>query len=376
MKLTGKFYLGTRGHITTKLIAENVILYGITHALVDAACAGVIFANVASKSLDMKYLVLLIVLYNILAFGLQAPMGFIADNLKRPIETSVLGCLFVIFSLIVYEIPIIAICLAGIGNAFFHVGGGIVSLNLRPGKAAIPGIYVAPGALGLLIGTLTGKGGNFTPWPFVGLLIIAIVLIITTEGPKISYCIEEKVKYDKFQLVLFLILASIAMRALIGFMLNYSWKNDSKLLIAFTLAVVLGKAFGGILGDRFGWLKTTTAGLLLSAPILAFGGHYPYIVILGVFLFNLTMPVTLVAVANMFPGRAGFAFGLTTVALLIGSFPTFTELKPVICTNNKWLILGGIFLMAFMLYKGLGLYTKSNTSSYPIEGKNTTDLDG
>lgn len=363
------------GETTKKLIIKNVTLYGIVHAVVDAACAGVIFTNVANKSLDVKHLILLIVLYNILAFGLQSLIGFVADGLKRPIEVAALGCLFVIFSMAIYKIPVIAICLAGIGNAFFHVGGGIIALNLKPSKAAMPGIFVAPGAFGLLIGTLAGKGGYFSPWPFIALLAIAIALIITIEGPKISYCTEEKVQYDKFQLVLFLVLASIAMRALIGFMLNYSWKANSKLLLAFTLAVVLGKAFGGVLGDKFGWLRTTTAGLLLSAPLLAFGGRYPYLVILGVFLFNLTMPVTLVAVANMFPGRAGFAFGLTTVALMIGAFPTFTELKPMLCTNNKWLILGGISVMTFILYKGLGLYTKSNATSYSIEGKNTTDLE-
>jgi hypothetical protein len=39
-------------------------------------------------------------------------------------------------------------------------------------------------------------------------------------------------------------------------------------------------------------------------------------------LFQLTMPVTLAATMALLPGRAGFAFGLTCLALVAGALPT------------------------------------------------------
>ena len=354
-----------------KVIINNIIVYGIAHGLVDAACAAVIFINVFNKTMEMKYLVPIIVLYNILAFALQAPFGFIADTIRRPIETAVSGCILIVFSLIIYKWTAAAICIAGLGNALFHVGGGIVALNLKPGKASMPGIYVAPGALGLLIGTLVGKSGTFREWPFILLLIAASVIMVLLESPKVDYCTEAKVKCEKFHLILLLILTSIAIRALVGFMLNYPWKSNVYLLFAFTLAVVLGKALGGILADRFGWLVVTVSGLLVAAPLLAFGGSYSYLAILGVFLFNLTMPVTMTVTANMFPGRAGFAFGLTTLALIIGAFPTFTSMNTMFVYDNKWLVLSIILFMAFILYKGLKFYSKKETYISRLESNNT-----
>ncbi|MBV7276085.1 hypothetical protein I6U48_24655 [Clostridium sp. PL3] len=134
-----------------------------------------------------------------------------------------------------------ALIISGLGNAFFHVGGGVIILNLRPGKASLPGIYVAPGAMGLLI----------------------------------------------------------------------------------------------------------------SAPLLFLGVDMPLFAIVGVFLFNLTMPVTLVITSIMLPGKPGFDFGLTTLALIIGVFPTFTGLKSVLCSNNGVMIMGTVLIMALLLRIGL-----------------------
>jgi hypothetical protein len=67
-------------------------------------------------------------------------------------------------------------------------------------------------------------------------------------------------------------------------------------------------------------------GLVVSAPLLTFMAHVPTIAILGTFLFNLSMPITLICVAEMLPGKRGFAFGLTTLALILGALPTFTRL--------------------------------------------------
>ena len=45
--------------------------------------------------------------------------------------------------------------------------------------------------------------------------------------------------------------------------------------------------------------------------------------VLAVFLFNMTMPVTLWAAAKVMPGAKGFAFGLLTFGLFLGYLPSY-----------------------------------------------------
>ena len=47
----------------------------------------------------------------------------------------------------------------------------------------------------------------------------------------------------------------------------------------------------------------------------------PYAGVTAVFLFNMTMPVTLGALGRMLPGVKGFAFGTLTLALFAGLVP-------------------------------------------------------
>jgi hypothetical protein len=70
------------------------------------------------------------------------------------------------------------------------------------------------------------------------------------------------------------------------------------------------------------------------------------------------MPVTLVAISNMFDGRPGFSFGLTCLALIIGAFPTFIISKNIF--NSSWSLLVVILLTSLALYSGLKLYFKFN----------------
>lgn len=339
-------------------IVINASVYGISHGLVDGACAVVIFSNFAGMQGATGYFAFLLVLYNVLAFSLQAPVGLMVDILKIPTFISAAGCLMVALSLVLFKSTLISIVLAGIGNAFFHSGGGVISLNLKPGKASMPGIFVAPGALGLMAGTIVGKSGSFAVIPFVSFLIIAAIAILLVKPPHINYSIKARKDTNYFELIILLLLISVAIRALIGLAVVFPWKSNIFLLVCLTLAVVLGKALGGILADRFGWIRISVTGLLVSAPLLSFGAEYPLPAICGVFLFNMTMPVTLAAAANILPGRSGFAFGLTTLALITGALPTFTEYKAVF--SQGWIVLAAVLLSVIALYIGLKLYSGRN----------------
>lgn len=325
--------------------------YSITHALIDATCAGFILSLLGH--IDNSQFFYMVIIYNIIAFGLQAPFGYIADILKKPVKVTLLGIILTGVGALVSPIPWIGIILLGLGNALFHVGGGIISLNITPKKATAPGIYVAPGALGLAIGGVLGKTGYFNPLIFVGLLLIAGLIIWKLKIPNINY--NTKIKnYNYLEIIILFLLISIGIRAIVGLSLTFMWKENITLFFILITGIVLGKALGGILGDKIGWMKTAIGGLLLSAVLLAFCGGYPVLAIIGAFLFNFTMPITLVALSNSLPGRYGFSFGLTTLFLLIGALIVFLPIKKLI--NSNIIIFLLILISAGILYIALKKY--------------------
>jgi FSR family fosmidomycin resistance protein-like MFS transporter len=348
--------------MNNKLITSNLVLYGFTHALIDATCAALIFSLLKYYPITSEIFIGFVILYNVLAFGLQPLIGLVSDKWQIPRNTAIAGVIVTALSAItVFFSPLIAVIFAGVGNAMFHVGAGTISLNLTPRKATAPGIYVAPGALGLLVGTLLGKAGYFIPWIFVLVLLLLCVCIWFVSIPKIDY--KEKIvssKFSYFELIIILILLAIVSRALIGSLIVFPWKTNMVLLIILTLAVVFGKALGGFLADKFGWSLISVSALIISAPLLAFGVNIPILAIFGMFLFNITMPVTLVAISNTLSGKPGFAFGLTTLALIFGALPIFTPLKNTLNTNI--IIFTTIILSSVILYFGLKLY--SNVQSH------------
>lgn len=305
-----------------------------------------------------RELFILVVTYNIIAFGLQAPFGYLVDKYQSPKASALIGCILVLSSLFLFNIPALVVIFSGLGNAFFHVGGGSISLNIKPKKATAPGIFVAPGALGLTIGTLVGKSGTFTAWPFVILLLISGIFILLNEIPEIKYKkkpVKQEVRY--FELVIILLLLSVSIRALYG--LTATWKTDIGLLLILTMAIVAGKALGGIIADRFGWIKTAIFALLISAPLLALFQNSPVLAITGVFLFQMTMPITVTALSNILPGRSATVFGLTVLALIIGVLPTYFGAKEFL--NNEWVTFVVIIISASSLlisFKFLYTYFK------------------
>lgn len=339
-------------------IISNLAVFGSTHALIDATSAAVVFAAMGIYGIGLEALFGFIVLYNVLAFSLQAVFGIVLDKYDIPRFGALIGCLLMASSVFVIGISLLpAIILAGLGNALFHVGGGSISLNLTPKRATAPGIYVAPGALGLAIGTVIGMGGYFIGWPFVLLLLLAGLAMYKIKVPKIDYK-QQKPKggLSSFELIVLLFFLVIVGRAIIGLSLVLPWKSDTALFFTLIMAIVLGKGIGGILSDRFGWRKVAVGAVVLSSPLLAFTSLIPYLAIIGAFLFNITMPVTLTGISNTLSGRPAFAFGLTCLALIIGAFPIFIGLKEIF--SNGIFIFSVIILSAGMLYYGLGLHNK------------------
>jgi len=335
-------------------IIQNLSIYGIAHAVVDTVCIAIVLSLFTKESSKLIDIINIVVLYNVLAFGLQVIFGLIVDYLKKPKFSSMLGITFTILSVFFASVsPILAVICAGIGNALFHVGGGSISLNLIPGKATAPGIYVAPGAIGVLVGTLLGKSNQIFPWIFVLILVLLLICIWFIKEPEIDYNKQNDIGVKYVEIILLLMLISIAVRSFVGSIIVFPWKSDILLLVILTISIVLGKGLGGIIADRYGWLRIGVISLLLSIPFLILGPNIPILGIIGIFLFNITMPITLIVMSNSLPGRPGFAFGLTCLALIFGALPTFTNLGNAL--GNSWIIISMITISALSIYYGLVL---------------------
>jgi MFS transporter, FSR family, fosmidomycin resistance protein len=327
--------------------------HGLIHAIIDACCVMAVFSSRFVHDLTPDERFSLVLLYNLMAFAGQVPIGLLLDRFKIIQGAALCGIGFTALAVILFRYdPLIATIWAGLGNATFHVSAGAASLQVRPGRATQPGIFVAPGALGLLIGSWAGKNGFLVSWPFYVALGVALVIASVAKQPKV-YKPSEPMKLDirRPMLILVLLLASISIRAFVGMGGCYDCPKMVMVSIGLASAAFAGKAIGGVLADRFGWMEVTIGALLVSAPIIAFSGGNSNAMVIGMFLFQITMPVTLVAVWSLLPGRPALAFGLPCLALAVGSVPTTLGAAKQLYGPPLFLVL--ILVSAFLLFVSL-----------------------
>lgn len=328
-----------------------LVIYGLCHALMDVASIYLVMGLVDARD----RLVLYIILYNVLAFGLQFIIGHVLDKYSKPKYAAVGGFVCLTLAYLVWTTPMLAVVLTGIGNALFHVAGGKVVLSGEKRKATHAGIYVAPGGIGLALGLYLSMHSVFlNSWMVSAIMFGVCLVLLVTRIPSFP---EEKDKRQALTrdgivtIIVVLLMLSIVVRSVIGLSMDFPWRTHVGLLVVLTLAIALGKSAGGILADRFGWMMTGVGGLIVAAPMLAFGSAIPSMGLAGILIFNFTMPVTLVAISRLLPGRAGFSFGITTLALLIGAVPTFFPYKDWI--RHEWVVFSLILVSALALYLGL-----------------------
>ncbi|MDO9175471.1 MAG: MFS transporter [Actinomycetota bacterium] len=310
----------------------------------DAACAALLLGAVSAGRLSGGSALGVFLIYNVVAFALQPLAGLLVDRGWSARSAAVAGACATAVAVALSLAPgtlMTAVLLAGLGNAAFHAGGGVASLRMTPGRAFAPGIFVAPGAAGLAAGGLLGKlgGSVWVAAAVLGVLAVALALLpdveaagggLAAESPRTAtespHAHAENpaligVGCWAVEGAVLLVLAVVALRSYTGLAISLPWKSSLGLLAALTVAVVLGKALGGVLADRYGFARVGVGALVASAPLLMMAPSAPAAGIAGMLLFNMTMPVTLVAVARTLPENQGFAFGLASLALAVGAFP-------------------------------------------------------
>jgi FSR family fosmidomycin resistance protein-like MFS transporter len=315
--------------ISISKTTKSLLAYTLSHFCVDFTCFFILFHGLFHSTDDLAVIATGFLLYNVIAFGLQPLIGFLCDG-HPGIPIGLAGCILVLAGLFLLSFPVAALIVCAVGNACFHIGGGIDSLRFAAGRMTRSGIFVSTGALGVAFGTLIGKSSQSLEYiPYILISMSILLLFFYSQKANVQIPCEFDIASSlPFAVLLVLVLGSVVIRALAGGMIPMEWKTGTFFLLLPGLSACAGKVLGGILGDRFGAKTVGTGALLMSIPFLFLGRNIAFLSVIGIILFNITMPITLCAVASKFPYHPGFAFGLTTLALLCGTVPAYFYLMP------------------------------------------------
>ena len=335
---------------------KRLAVFSAAHFAVDLCCIFLMSAIAFPASLGKVQWAVCVLVYNFFAFAVQLPVGAFCDVSKKPRELAAFGCALVSLAFLIArftQAPVLTGVVAGIGNSCFHVGGGVDTLNQSGGKAERPGIFVATGAFGVYLARkLAGIAGISTAGTDVGIVLMmlcayAIISLGRSEaqetepekGPVITGPADIPVSMAAVcGALLFL---TVLFRSYCGHLMGWSWKAVPVLGLLFTCGVVCGKMAGGIIGDRIGWGRSSVISLALAAVLFCLAPGSALAGIIGVFLFNMTMPITLTALSRIM-GRDlyGTAFGITTFALFIGTVPNTVGSPEALISPPGWVLTG------------------------------------
>ena len=297
-------------------------VWSVLHYLVDFVCAWAMYAYFGAGNYEN------LLIYNFCAFALQLPFGTLLDlcrekHHKVPAIFAMIGVVATLCGTVIHP------ALLGIGNALFHVGAGVDVMEEdfdKNRKGRDLGIFVAPGAIGLYFGAQLGK--MFTDPVvaiFAGVIMVILIFIYLKRVPVYDWHISNAPqKHGKQLLLTVCCFAVVVVRSFVGLSVTFSWKSVPLLCALAVTGTALGKCFGGFLAARFGIGRTAVYSLLLASVFYSIG-NIGVFGLVAIFLFNMTMPLTLYLLAENLPGMRGFSFGLLTFGLFLGFLPVYWQ---------------------------------------------------
>ena len=294
------------------------------HFLVDCLCLCCLYLT----ALDMVQMMTIFVTYNVCAFLTQPLTGWLADRMKQRhwmllgadglLAVAVLGA-GVVESLgdaHTSEWLMLGVAtLLGLGNSLFHVWGGKEVARQTGNDIRALGVFVSTGAFGLAVGAV------FASWLLLYLLLLFICLLSVTcirmELKELGMRNEELGVRFPIGVVAAMMLA-VAMRSFAGE--SYTTGIDKTPLLLLTLGAtsMLGKMAGGWLVRGLGMVKAIILMVVGATLCWMVKSQHLALMLLGLFLVNCTMPVTLYWTNAALKGREGLAFGLLAAALMPG----------------------------------------------------------
>ncbi|WP_338872957.1 MFS transporter [Spirosoma sp. SC4-14] len=328
----------------------TVLLLGVGHGLSDAA-AGYLIGSLSQNS-SFVQIGSAVLLYNALAFGGQLPAGIWLDRIghyRKPAVLSLLG-MVIALGLLSVQVMWVAIALAGLSSAVFHVAGGATTLVCFPDKSRFVGLFSAFGVMGLAMGGWAGAMQY--AWVSYALIVsmsALVLLIIRAKFPLARRKVPETVNsaLDRHDYLMIVLLMAIALRSAIWNSLQLLYDQQYDWLLYMALAAMVGKLIGGWIADRVPWKTYAIMALTIAIPALSWGYRQLFWLMLGTGLLQSLTPLSVIALQRIVPDRpaavSGVAFGL---AIAVGGLFLFA---PFVADG----FLGSQFLLAGVLTVGL-----------------------
>ena len=343
--------------------ARLIGLCSVQHFLVDGLCVCCLFLLARAYGdclaaygdrLGMEA----VLMYSVLAFVSQPLTGMMADGLKARhwllVVSSLLLTLAVavasLIALLMTEalkvmegatgewlLTLVAVLL-GAGNSLFHVWGGKQTVVCMGNDMRALGVFVSTGALGLSVGFVCCS------WVLLYALLLAVVAlaIVYLRSEECGVWSEEcgvwSVECGVWSeecgvrsevaprslsplsawTAVVLLMLFVAYRSFTGEVFSRGITKSQTLILVIGAVSMLGKMAGGWIAHRVGILLSMAVVLAGVGLCLLFRGDSVAVLLMGIFLMNCTMPVTLFLANDVLPGREGLAFGLLAAALIPG----------------------------------------------------------
>ena len=328
--------------------AKLIGLSSVQHFLVDGLCICCMFllAGVYSERLGAygdRVGMGAILLYNVLAFMSQPLTGILADRMKARhwllMASSLLLSLAVAAAALIPALQasallenglgewllIVVAVLLGAGNSLFHVWGGKQTVVQTGNDIRALGVFVSTGALGLAVGFVCCS------WALLyGLLLAIVAVSIAYVRFDVSRSVEGAVRSEmsffpprfltpeRVWLIVVALMLFVCYRSFTGEVFSKGITKSQTLILTIGLVSMLGKMAGGWIAQKVGILRSLAVVLAGVGLCILFRGDSVMVLLLGIFLMNSTMPVTLYLANEVLPCREGLAFGLLAAALIPG----------------------------------------------------------
>ena len=318
--------------------------FALCHFVVDFACVSTMLCAVSrvlgeSGQGSLELVALSILLYDVVAFAFQLPVGIALDKLDKNSSAAMLSYALASGGVLLSLVPValfewLAVLLLAVGNALFHCAGGLCVLTISQKHAGPSGIFIATGAVGVFLGTFSAQYGRLQV-AFSLLVLLFLCASITRVVQKVnkkywnihnaSFAIPEF--SSRTLLAIFLLCFVVALRSYTGMVMAFPWKSEMLLLALSVFGVFVGKALGGMVADRIGFRTTAIFSLIAAATLFVPSWEMPLMGLLAVFFFNFTMAITLASLSNILHEAKGTAFGLASFSLAIGALPALLGLR-------------------------------------------------
>jgi len=320
--------------------SHQPLLWGILHGLNDFTAGFMLAHFTLNKNHDDG--LLFIVIYSIIGFGGQLPIGFWLDHKKELKSFTTASVVLLPFAILAYFVhPETGIILSGLASAFIHVTGGTVCLQVHENKTGPLALFTAPGVLGLTLGGVFGYLNSGSLWLVLVSVCIVGYLIYRNSLPLYQSNIKKESELDSHDLIMLAILLIMCFRSFVFDIINQVSFDFENGILILGISAFAGKIIGGFVADRIGWKKFVYITLPLALLLFQFGKENIYALAIGIACLQSSVPITFLMISRSLPlyPATATAFSLGTSIALAGLPLYLINDRNVIMENfnNKWI---------------------------------------